>query len=101
VLPPQSCCFKSKHNVAEWEALPIDQQERIMGRTKVESVELENKPSDSHVARTDQDEFRHIFRRKVPYGQVYDHGTVFVGFSADRIVGKVSPSAVVSSYSVC
>jgi porphyrinogen peroxidase len=75
---------KWKHKVAEWEALPIDQQERIMGRTKLDSTELENKPSDSHVARTDQDEFGNIFRRNMPYGSVDDHGTVFVGFSADQ-----------------
>jgi putative iron-dependent peroxidase len=75
---------KWKHNVAAWEALTIDQQERIMGRTKLDSVELENKPSDSHVARTDQDEFGNIFRRNMPYGNVDDHGTMFVGFSADQ-----------------
>jgi putative iron-dependent peroxidase len=75
---------KWKHNVAAWEALPIAQQERIMGRTKPESIELQNKPSDSHVARTDQDEFGNIFRRNMPYGTVGDHGTVFVGFSADQ-----------------
>jgi putative iron-dependent peroxidase len=75
---------KWKHKVAEWEALPIDRQERIMGRTKVDSIELENKPSDSHVARTDQDEFGNIFRRNMPYGNVDDHGTMFVGFSADQ-----------------
>ncbi len=75
---------KWKHRTAEWEALPVDQQERIMGRTKIDSVELDNKPSDSHVARTDQDTFGNIFRRNMPYGQVDDHGTVFVGFSADQ-----------------
>jgi putative iron-dependent peroxidase len=75
---------KWKHRVAEWEALPIDQQERIMGRTKRDSIELENKASDSHVARTDQDEFGHIFRRNMPYGSIDDHGTVFVGFSAEQ-----------------
>ncbi|HEX4309182.1 MAG TPA: Dyp-type peroxidase [Acidobacteriaceae bacterium] len=75
---------KWKHQVAEWEALPVEQQEQIMGRTKPDSVELENKPSDSHVARTDQDEFGHIFRRNMPYGTVGQHGTVFVGFSADQ-----------------
>jgi porphyrinogen peroxidase len=75
---------KWKHKVAEWEALPIDQQERIMGRTKLDSIELENKPLDSHVARTDQDEFGKIFRRNMPYGKIDDHGTVFVGFSADQ-----------------
>jgi putative iron-dependent peroxidase len=75
---------KWKHRVAEWEALPVQQQEGIMGRTKLDSVELEHKPSDSHVARTDQDEFGHIFRRNMPYGSVEDHGTMFVGFSADQ-----------------
>jgi putative iron-dependent peroxidase len=75
---------KWKHKTAQWEALPVDQQERIMGRTKLDSVELENKPADSHVARTDQDEFGHIFRRNMPYGDVEDHGTVFVGFSSDQ-----------------
>lgn len=75
---------KWKHNVSAWEALGIDQQERIMGRTKLDSIELENKPSDSHVARTDQDEFGKIFRRNMPYGNIDDHGTMFVGFSADQ-----------------
>jgi putative iron-dependent peroxidase len=75
---------KWKHKTAQWEALPVDQQERIMGRTELDSIELENKPSDSHVARTDQDEFGNIFRRNMPYGKVDDHGTVFVGFSTDQ-----------------
>ena len=75
---------KWKHKTAAWEALPADQQERIMGRTKLDSIELENKPSDSHVARTDQDEFGNIFRRNMPYGNVDDHGTVFAGFSAEQ-----------------
>ncbi len=75
---------KWKHNVEEWEALPVAYQEQIMGRTKPDSVELENKPPDSHVARTDQDEFGHIFRRNMPYGSVDDHGTMFVGFSAEQ-----------------
>lgn len=75
---------KWKHRTAAWEALPVDQQERIMGRTKLESIELENKPPDSHVARTDQDTFGDIFRRNMPYGNVGDHGTMFVGFSAEQ-----------------
>jgi putative iron-dependent peroxidase len=73
---------KWKHKIAEWEALPIEQQERIIGRTKLDSIELENKPSDSHVARTDQDEFGTFFRRNMPYGSVDDHGTMFVGYGA-------------------
>ena len=75
---------KWKHRTAEWEALPIAKQELVMGRTKAESIELENKPEDSHVARTDQDKFGNIFRRNMPYGNVDNHGTVFVGFSAEQ-----------------
>jgi putative iron-dependent peroxidase len=75
---------KWKHNISAWEAVPVAQQEQIMGRTKPDSIELENKPVDSHVARTDQDTFGNIFRRNMPYGSVDDHGTMFVGFSADQ-----------------
>jgi putative iron-dependent peroxidase len=53
-----------------------------MGRTKSDSVELDDRPESAHVARTDQDEFGHIFRRNMPYGTVTDHGTMFVGFCA-------------------
>ena len=72
------------HDVAAWEAVPVHQQELIMGRTKPDSIELENKPTTSHVARTDQDTYGQIFRRNMPYGNVTDHGTVFVGFTSDQ-----------------
>jgi putative iron-dependent peroxidase len=75
---------KWSHNSTAWESLPVADQERVIGRTKDDSVEVENKPSTSHVARTDQDEFGKIFRRNMPYGTVTDHGTMFVGFSADQ-----------------
>jgi putative iron-dependent peroxidase len=75
---------KWKHRTAEWEALSVAKQELVMGRTKAESLELENKPADSHVARTDQDKFGNIFRRNMPYGNVDNHGTVFVGFSSEQ-----------------
>jgi putative iron-dependent peroxidase len=56
----------------------------VIGRKKRDSVELEDKPSDSHVASTDQDKFGKIFRRNMPYGTVTNHGTMFIGFSADQ-----------------
>ena len=75
---------KWAHDAARWESLDVAAQERVIGRRKPDSVELDPKPSDSHVARTDQDKFGHIFRRNMPYGTVTNHGTVFVGFSADQ-----------------
>ena len=55
-----------------------------MGRTKLDSDELEDKAPESHVGSTDQDRFGKIFRRNMPYGTVMDHGTMFVGFSSEQ-----------------
>jgi putative iron-dependent peroxidase len=72
------------HDSAMWESLSLHEQERVIGRQKLDSVELDPKAHDSHVARTDQDTFGKIFRRNMPYGTVTDHGTMFVGFSATQ-----------------
>ena len=75
---------KWAHDAAGWESLGVPAQEAVIGRRKADSVELEDKPPDSHVASTDQDRFGKIFRRNTPYGTVSDHGTMFVGFSATQ-----------------
>ena len=75
---------KWAHDAPAWEALTDAEQEAVIGRRKTDSVELEDKPDDSHVASTDQDVFGKIFRRNMPYGTVSDHGTMFVGFSATQ-----------------
>jgi putative iron-dependent peroxidase len=75
---------KWAHEAAAWSQLPVEEQERVIGRRKADSVELTDRRQTSHVARTDQDEFGTIFRRNTPYGTVVDHGTMFVGFSATQ-----------------
>ncbi len=70
------------HHSDIWTALPVAEQERVIGRTKPDSIELDPRPDTAHAARTDQDEFGHIFRRNTAYGSVRDHGTMFVGFCA-------------------
>jgi porphyrinogen peroxidase len=78
-----------KHPRKAFTALSQDVQEAVIGRTKRDSIELDDAhmPADSHVSRTtlvvDGAE-RDIFRRNVPYGTVSDHGTLFIGFSADQ-----------------
>jgi putative iron-dependent peroxidase len=78
-----------EHNTDGWEGLSQEEQEKIIGRTKPDSIELDEatKPADSHVSRTvlevDGEEL-HIFRRNVAYGTVSRHGTAFVGFSRDQ-----------------
>ncbi len=75
---------KWPHDTAKWESLTDANQELVIGRKKLDSIELENKPPDSHVASTDQDKFGKIFRRNMPYGTVTNHGTMFVGFTAEQ-----------------
>ncbi len=75
---------KWTHDAPAWESLGDNAQELVMGRRKPDSVELDPKPDDSHVASTDQDRFGKIFRRNMPYGTVTDHGTMFVGFCAEQ-----------------
>ena len=75
---------KWTHDATVWEALSVSEQEQVIGRTKPDSIELDDKLPTSHVASTDQERFGDIFRRNMPYGTVTDHGTMFVGFSAEQ-----------------
>lgn len=78
------------HDLIAFEALPIREQERVFGRTKAASEELEGaaKPPDAHIARVEisgsAGEELPIYRRSVPYGTVTEHGLYFVAFSAER-----------------
>lgn len=74
------------HDTAAWDALSVEQQEAAIGRTKDDSTELDPKAPTSHAARTDQDELGKIVRRNMAYGDVTDHGTMFVGLAADQSV---------------
>ncbi len=72
------------HDLAAFEAVPVDEQERMIGRTKPDSVEFDGDrmPADAHVARTDVSEAK-IFRRSMPIGGVAEHGLYFLAFGCD------------------
>ncbi len=78
------------HDLAAFDALALADQERVFGRTRVESIELEPdvKPPTAHIARVEiEDDAGNelpIYRRSVPYGTVEEAGLYFVAFSADR-----------------
>jgi porphyrinogen peroxidase len=80
---------KYVHDLSAWNALPVDEQERVIGRTKLSNVELPDsvKPSNSHVAlntivRSDGEE-RKILRDNMPFGAVGDgeFGTYYIAYS--------------------
>ncbi|MFF9072474.1 Dyp-type peroxidase [Streptomyces sp. NPDC014735] len=82
---------KYVHDLAAWNALSTEEQERVIGRTKFTDVELPDdvKPADSHVALntiTDPDgTAREILRANVPFGSFGqgEFGTYFIGYAAD------------------
>ena len=76
------------HDLAGFNALPVADQERVIGRTKADSVELagDAMPPNSHVSRTDikrAGQAVKIYRRSAPVGGVRDPGLYFLAFSAD------------------
>jgi putative iron-dependent peroxidase len=77
------------HDLDAFHALAVSEQERVIGRTKLNSVELEEnlRHPSGHLARvqvTEGGSELEIYRRSVPYGTVAEHGLYFVAFSADR-----------------
>ncbi len=79
---------KYLHNLTGWNALPTEEQERIVGRTKLSDIELDDsvKPTFAHNALTkitkDGEEIK-ILRDNMPFGQAAqgEFGTYFIGYS--------------------
>lgn len=74
------------HDLTAFQALPVHEQEAIIGRTKPDSVELDaaHMPHTAHVARTDvtlDGEAMKIWRRSMPFGTAREHGLLFLAFS--------------------
>lgn len=76
------------HDLAVFNKLSIPQQEGVIGRTKLDSIELEEavKPKDAHIARAEIEENGvelKIYRRSFPYGGMREHGLYFLAFACD------------------
>jgi porphyrinogen peroxidase len=77
------------HDLTAWDALAVGDQERVVGRTKLNDIEFpdEIKPANSHVALNtiveDDGEQRQIVRFNMPFGRVGDgeFGTYFIGYA--------------------
>jgi putative iron-dependent peroxidase len=80
---------KYVHDLEGWEALPVEVQERAIGREKLSDVELPDdaKPANSHVALNtivdDDGAERQIMRFNMPFGRVGagEFGTYFIGYA--------------------
>ena len=77
------------HDMASWNSLSTEEQERVIGRTKLDDIELDDavKPANSHLALNviedeDGNELK-IVRHNMPFGEIgkVEFGTYYIGYS--------------------
>ena len=77
------------HDMAAWNALPVAAQEKVIGRTKYDDIEMDDevKPTNSHIALNvieDEDgNEQAILRANLPFGNPSrnEYGTFFIGYA--------------------
>jgi porphyrinogen peroxidase len=81
---------KYVHDIPAWNALSVAEQERVIGRTKLDDIEMPDdvKPANSHVALNtltgpDGEELQ-IIRANMPFGRVGtgEFGTYYIAYAA-------------------
>ena len=80
---------KYLHDLKGWNAVPVEQQEGFVGRTKLSDIELDDatKPSFAHNALTvieENGQELKIVRANMPFGEVGkgEYGTYFCGYTS-------------------
>jgi putative iron-dependent peroxidase len=80
---------KYVHDMDSWNSLSTEEQERVIGRTKLDDIEMDDavKPANSHIALNvieddDGNELK-IVRANMPFGEVGkgEFGTYYIGYS--------------------
>jgi putative iron-dependent peroxidase len=77
------------HDLDRFHALPVAEQEKVFGRSKPDSIEMDDdtKPASAHIARVVIEESGaelEIYRRSTPYFGIAERGLHFVAFAAER-----------------
>jgi putative iron-dependent peroxidase len=79
---------KYLHDLARWNEVPVAEQEKIIGRTKLSDIELDDavKPTSAHNALTsitEDGEELEILRDNMPFGDAgkSEFGTYFIGYA--------------------
>lgn len=79
---------KYLHDLKRWNAVPVEQQEKFVGRSKLDDIEMDDavKPSYAHNALTTIEEDGRqleIVRDNMPFGEIGkgEFGTCFIGYA--------------------
>ncbi len=86
---------KYLHDMSAWDALTVEEQELVIGRTKLDDIQLADLPVNSHVnANTivlPDGTQREIYRENMPFGNVSENefGTFYIAYSNDPAVQEI------------
>ena len=84
---------KYLHDLDAWNALPVEAQERIIGRTKATNIELDAPGShvDLNTVTGEDGEERQILRDNMPFGSPgrSEFGTYFIGYARTPAVTEL------------
>ena len=74
------------HDMTAWNSLPVEAQEKVIGRHKYNDVELsdEEKPQNAHNAVTNIGDDLKIVRANMPFANTSkgEYGTYFIGYAS-------------------
>ncbi len=74
------------HFRERFQALPVAQRDRVIGRTLEQDEEMDDAPPSAHIKRTEQEDFdppAFMLRRSMPWGDARRHGLQFIAFMSD------------------
>lgn len=77
---------KYVHNLNAWKSLPVEEQEKVIGRSKDNDIEMsdEVKPKNSHIALANIGDDLKVVRDNMPFGNVATNemGTYFICYAS-------------------
>ncbi|HEX2848214.1 MAG TPA: Dyp-type peroxidase [Chitinophagaceae bacterium] len=83
---------KYLHDLQAWKALPVNEQEKVIGRSKTDDIEMPDnvKPSNAHSALANVGDDFKIVRDNMPFGNVASNemGTYFIAYASSFLTVK-------------
>lgn len=77
---------KYLHDLNAWKCLPVEEQEKVIGRSKADDIEMsdDEKPSNSHSALANVGDDLKIVRDNMPFGSMSTNemGTYFIAYAS-------------------
>ena len=77
---------KYLHDLQAWKSLPVMEQEKVMGRSKADDIEMPDgvKPSNAHSALANVGDDARIVRDNMPFGNIASNemGTYFIAYAS-------------------